>query len=174
MAGKENGKKMMNKKERAGPSKGNIEPWKEPRPCWDPMLAIETIRDTMNELMADIFYQSTKPPFDVPWQPDIDMFSDEFTLYVNVNLAGARKDDIQIHSTSELLIIHGEITPEEDSAGMRYYVQEMKCGRFARSIPLPFRVVPSGIKANFSEGMLKITLPIESEKSSGRVKVDVE
>jgi HSP20 family protein len=148
--------------------------WRERKDNWDPILGLETIRNTMNELVVDIFYQAGKPPFEVPWQPEVNMYSDNDFLFVELGLPGATREDLHIHSTSDLLIIQGTIKPPPELTHGQYFIRERKSGSFSRSIPLPFQVISSQIKATFRGGLLTVTMPLKREKPITGLKVEIE
>lgn len=148
-------------------------PWSGLRAGWDPILGLETIKNTMSELMADLFYQPGKSPFDLPWQPPIDMFLRDEFLHINIPLAGCTKEGIQIHCTSDILIVQGEIPKDTELKNENYFTRERKTGMFSRSIPLPFEVVPEGTKAYFKEGLLCIVIPVKTDKQA-TIKIEIE
>lgn len=149
-------------------------PWKGIKPGWDPILGLETIRNTMAELISDIFFQPGKSPFDLPWQPAIDMYLYKNSLIVDISLPGCSKPHIKIHSTSDLLIIRGETPLPLETADENFFVRERRTGGFSRSIPLPFEVLPERIKAQFQEGLLRLTIPAKTHEPSDSVKVEIE
>jgi HSP20 family protein len=149
-------------------------PWSGFRAGWDPILGLETIKNTMSELMADLFYQPGKAPFDIPWQPPIDMFVKGDFLHIEIALAGCSKDKIHIHSTLDMLIVQGEIHKDSEIKTENYFTRERKTGRFSRSIPLPLEVVPEGTKAHFREGLLCVVIPIRTEKRLASIKIEIQ
>ncbi|MCE1246902.1 MAG: Hsp20/alpha crystallin family protein [Firmicutes bacterium] len=149
-------------------------PWSGLRAGWDPILGLETIKNTMSELMADLFYQPGKAPFELPWQPPIDMYMQDDYLYIEIPLAGCSKELIQIHSTSDILIVQGEIPKNPELKSENYFTRERKTGMFSRSVPLPFEVVPEGTKAHFREGLLCIIIPVKTDKRQASIKIEIE
>lgn len=148
-------------------------PWKGLRPGWDPIVGLETIKNTMTELISDIFCQPGGVPMDIPWQPEIDMYSDNGDLHIDISLPGCTRENIQIHATSDLLIIRGDCFRSLDIKDDQYFVRERKEGKFSRSIPLPFIVIPEKIKANYKNGLLRVIIPVKSEEKPGR-KIEIE
>ena len=149
-------------------------PWTESRTGWDPILGLETIRNTMEELMSEIFYQPGKSPFDLPWQPKMDMYIHESFLFIDISLPGLTKDEVQIHATSDLLIIRGVAPGPGDLKKEQFFIRERRTGKFSRSVPLPFEVVPEKIKAHFKDGLLNIKVPVKPEKQPGSIRIEIE
>lgn len=148
--------------------------WRRDQLGRDPFLGLETIRNTMNEMIAEIFYRAGKQPFEVPWQPEINMYSEGNNLVVEMSLPGAIKEDVSIHVTSDLLVVSGSLKESEQAEGRKHFIRERRMGNFSRSIPLPFHVLTDQVKAQLREGLLIITIPIKPEKKTVRTKVEIE
>jgi len=150
------------------------EPWKMNHPGWDPILALKTIHTTMNELVADIFYQAGKTPYELPWKPLMDMYRDGENLYIDLELTGARKENIDIQATGNLVIIQGLIEDPGSGTPGQLFSKERKTGGFSRSIPLPYRVKQEMMKASFKNGLLKITIPLTTDKKGENIKITID
>ena len=148
-------------------------PWKGLRPGWDPVVGLETIKNTMTELISDIFCHPGGVSVDIPWQPQIDMYSDNGNLYIDISLPGCKRENIHIHATSDLLIVRGDCLRTADVRDDQYFVRERKEGKFTRSIPLPFIIIPEKIKANYKDGLLRVIIPVKSEEKPGK-KIEIE
>ena len=144
------------------------------RTGWNPILAMKSLQNSFNELLGDIFYQAGKAPFAISFSPRLDMFSDGTFLYLLLALPGARREDIQLHATPDLIIVQGIIPGKEDAKGDTYHCREIPGGEFSRSIPLPYLVEHEKVKARLGEGILKISVPIEKNGSRGPVKIGIE
>ena len=165
-------KKEEEKKEL--PHKIRALPWGKTEWGWDPILGLETIRNTMNEMFADIFARTEELRSVLPWHPEVDIYEEDSLLVIKVSLPGVRRKDIQIHATHDLLILSGELEPEKEFRKESVYMRERKSVHFERSIPLPYNVEPEQIKASLKDGVLAITLPFyeKSKRKSFKVKID--
>lgn len=132
---------------------------------YDPMLGLESIRTTMNEMLSELFSKKGTWSADLPWEPSVDLFEEGNDLVVEVLLPGVQKKDIQIHATRDLLILSGEMRRSRQMKEESYHLQERRFGQFSRSIPLPFEVDPEHIKAELKDGVLVVTLPFHGEKT---------
>ncbi len=149
-----------------------IKKWSVEHISKDPTMGLATIMDTMNELMADIFYQSGKPPFQVPWQPDVDMWAENDRIFIQIVLPGGNQKQLKLHVTSNLLIVGGKIEPFLSRPGCQVLLNERKTGVFSRSIPLPYKVEPEGITAEFERGVLSVSIPLAKKKKG--IKINIE
>ena len=148
--------------------------WKGNLPGRNPVLGLETIRNTMNQLVADIFYQAENVPFDAPWQPKLNMYADGDELCIDIELPGVDKENINIHATSDLLIVQGTTGGPPALPRGQYFAHERFSGKFSRSVPLPYKVLADKIKAQLREGVLRITVPIKPGQPAIGKKVEIE
>lgn len=148
--------------------------WRGDLPGRDPLLGLKTIRNTMNQLVADIFYQTEKTPFEVPYQPRIDMYRKDNNLYVEIELPGIDKDNISIHATSDLLIIQGSTVIDNLDKREQHFIRERFSGSFSRSVPLPYKVETDRITAKLEKGVLVVKIPIKPQKPSTSKKIEIE
>ena len=95
---------------------------------------------------------------------------------VHVDLPGLRQEDIHVNVEKGLLSISGERNDEHQSNERGVYRRERSYGSFRRNIALPDNVDPAGIKANFQNGVLEISvaLPKEDRPQSRSIPVQSE
>lgn len=150
-------------------------PWQDQRWGWDPFLGLGTIRNTMREMLSDLFLrEGGQLPPDYPWRPDIDLYESGNRLVVEIPLPGVRKDEIQIQATHDLLIVRGALPDVAAGSEGRYFAQERRRGAFSRSIPLPYPVKPEAITAEAADGVLTVTLPIRGRPRRKTYKVRID
>jgi len=94
------------------------------------------------------------------WKPAIELRQKDNQIEVLAATPGVEPKDLDIEITPEDLLIkadiHHEHTPEEGSVR----VCEFKEGQLFRSIHLPERVDPDSVKAEYRNGMLRLTASI--------------
>jgi len=100
-------------------------------------------------------------------QLSIDIYEDDNCLVIESMVAGVQAKDIDIITEPDLIVIRGSRSrvnkPQED---LNYYYQECFWGKFSRTLILPCPIKPNEVKANFKNGILKITLPKAEEINS--------
>lgn len=126
---------------------------------WDPILCLESIRLTMNTLYGELFKKSESFFEEIPWEPPADIYMDRGRIHIDIELPGVKREQISIHATTTLLIVDGR--KQSESGEVSYDRMERKFGRFYRSIPLPFSIVPDELRAELRDGLLRIALPIK-------------
>ncbi len=89
----------------------------------------------------------------------------ENDVVVTSEIPGVNPDDIDISVTGDTLTIKGKRQQPELKEGQTWQRRERSGGSFYRTIELPFTVDSSKVEADYTKGILKITLPrAESEK----------
>ena len=91
-------------------------------------------------------------------------------LVVTAPMVGAKNDDISITVNNDLLYIHKSATPPDNTVD-NYYLQECHWGSIAREVQLPVAVDPSQAKASLQDGLLKVILPINTQRKTRIIKV---
>ncbi|HOQ44395.1 MAG TPA: Hsp20/alpha crystallin family protein [Bryobacteraceae bacterium] len=109
------------------------------------------------------------------WTPDIEVKEENSNLVVCADLPGLSKDDVKVEATDEGLVIQGERKREEEHRERGYYRSERAYGRFYRLIPLPESAQLENAKAQFSNGVLEVVIPIsEAEHKKREIPIEVE
>ena len=108
------------------------------------------------------------------WAPSLDVSESKDKLIVKTEIAGVDPKEIDIKISGDVLTIKGEKKEEREEKDESYHLMERRYGAFSRSIQLPIEVEEKKIKANYKNGVLKITLP-KSEKSNAKAtKISIE
>ncbi len=113
---------------------------------------------------------------DIPEQGEltIDIYHDDDNLYILAPVAGVKPEEIEINIDKDVLTIRGK---RENSLNMEkpnYVYKECYWGNFSRSVILPVPVKEEEVKANFKNGVLKITLPKKEESKGVKIRVEEE
>ena len=85
---------------------------------------------------------------------------------VSVDPSSGTKGEILV------LTITGERKEEELPEGARYLFNERTTGRFTRNIALPVEVDKDKIRAEFKNGLLRITLPKHEETKPKEIEIN--
>lgn len=107
------------------------------------------------------------------WAPAIDIRESNGTLTVTAELPGLKKDEVKVEVTNATLIIEGERKREHKDDREGYHRTERSYGRFYRAIPLPEGARTDQVKAELSDGVLKVSMPVPEVKKQVR-QVTVE
>lgn len=125
---------------------------------WEPVREMMTLREAMDRLFDDAF---TRPLSlsGVSAIPNLDVVETNDEIIVKASLPGLKAEDVQITVTGDTLTLRGEFKQETENGDATYHLRERRSGSFERTIPLPVDVQTDKAKADFENGILKITLP---------------
>jgi len=104
------------------------------------------------------------------WLPYIDLYENETSFFLIIELAGVDKEDLKITIEDEQVIkIRGEkkntLRSEKD---ISHYKVEIRFGKFARDVLLPQKIDIKNILIEQSNGIFKLTL---NKKLSKKINV---
>lgn len=104
-----------------------------------------------------------------------DVYEKDGQIVTETNLAGFNPEnvDIEIEDDSIKITASFEDTQEEkdDKQGRKYYRKEMIQRNLSRLIPLPASIKDKEAKAEYKEGILRITAPKNEQKEKVKLKI---
>jgi HSP20 family protein len=130
----------------------------------------ERMRREMDELFGDVFDSTGLAAR--AWGgflPALDVFyeGDPPRAVVHAELAGIDPDELSLEIEGRELVIAGHRRPV-DSEGRMYQQLEIDFGPFRRVIPLGADVVADQARANYTDGILRIELPLARPEARSR------
>ena len=131
---------------------------------WEPFNGFTKFHSLVNDLFEDSFNRSEGGG---SWNPAMDILESKDEYIIRAELAGFKKDDINVELKDGTLTVSGERKPEELPEGVQYRSVERVNGKFVRSVILPKTVNQDGIQANYKDGVLEIHVP-KAEKAKPR------
>jgi HSP20 family protein len=96
------------------------------------------------------------------WRPPTDVYETEDTLIIRIEVAGMRESDFTISLVERNLTIRG--IRQDTSERRAYHQMEIAFGEFHTEVELPYMVISDKVEATYSDGFLRITLPIAQPK----------
>jgi HSP20 family protein len=102
------------------------------------------------------------------WAPPLEVKHKEGNFIVTAELPGIAKEDIKVEVIEESLVIEGEKKAVKEEKEEGYYRSERSYGKFYRSIPLPKGAKADEIKAELTNGILKVFVPVPEVKPALR------
>jgi len=107
------------------------------------------------------------------WTPAIDVYEDKEHVVVKAELAGMKKEDIEVTLHEGTLSIAGERKTEKKVEEAGLYRSERYFGRFQRAVTLPAPVDGAKVKADYKDGVLTVSLPKTEEAKPKQIDVSV-
>jgi HSP20 family protein len=107
------------------------------------------------------------------FSPRIDVTETDKAVKVCADIPGVEPRDIDVSVENGLLRIRGEKKSEREGNEKGSYRMERHYGSFERSISLPVEVDENKAKAEFTNGVLRLTLPKKPGAESKRKKIPI-
>ena len=103
----------------------------------------------------------------------VDVREDADHIYVEAELPGFRKDDVDITLENSTLTIAAERKEQQEQKGEQgdWLLKERRYNRFLRSFTLPPTVDEKSVDAKLADGVLKITLTKREETKPRKISV---
>ncbi len=98
------------------------------------------------------------------WTPEnlirVDEFQDNGSYVIRAELPGIDPDkDVELSLSDDMLHITATRREEDASENKGYMRQEIRCGSFHRTIPLPAGVAETDVTASYEDGILEVRIP---------------
>jgi HSP20 family protein len=106
--------------------------------------------------------------------PAIDLSEDEKAYKISAELPGIDAKDIDVSVTGDMIVLKGEKRQEKEQKDKNYHFSERTYGSFQRAFELPSSVDRNKVAADFSKGVLTITLPKTAEAQRPVKKIEVK
>ena len=105
------------------------------------------------------------------WAPLADVVETPEAYFVELELPGLGKDDVLIQAQGDELVVRGERRPVASGSPI-FHRLERRYGPFARGFRFPEEVDPDRIKADFTDGLLRLEVPKVRQRASTRIRVE--
>ena len=93
------------------------------------------------------------------WAPSVDISETDDKFEVRAELPGVAKDDLHVSVKDNLLTLSGEKRQGDVDDTQNYRRVERRYGSFQRRFTLPSEVATDDIKAEYSDGVLTLSIP---------------
>ena len=117
--------------------------------------------DAFNKKIHNFFDEFPNIGLDINYslKPKADFYSDEENVHLDIEIPGAKKEDIKISFKDNVLTVSGE---KKDLSGKtknnQVFKSERNFGPFSRNFQLPEGLNTDSIQASFEDGILKVAV----------------
>ncbi len=113
----------------------------------------------MNQMMEEWMHAGFRGDAAGRWEPSVDVVECEREIRVVAELAGMRKEDINVTIEGRALSLSGHraLGPVDDQ--VQLHQMEITRGGFFRKLGLPFEPVADKVSATYEAGLLEIRIP---------------
>jgi len=107
------------------------------------------------------------------WVPNTDVYAMDDGLVVKVELAGMRREDLELAVEGNRLLITGQRPDGCRAPGCKFLVMEINYGAFECVIEIPAGYDLSQARAAYQNGFLRVDVPVAARPASKTVYVQV-
>jgi HSP20 family protein len=134
---------------------------------------LEDMRRMQERIEQAFGAMSPMPVMRTDWRPAIDVKETETGLTVTAELPGMTEQDVELSVDDDVLTIKGEKKSEAAKDEKGWHVQERSYGAFVRTLQLPFSPKAEDVTAEFTKGVLTVTVPKppEAAKPASRIEI---
>jgi HSP20 family protein len=137
---------------------------------YNPFAELEAIREQFNRVLN----QASEVKRDVDFIPVVNTREADDAYYIEVELPGVKKEDINIDVNEDTLTISGERKVKEEHKEDNFYKVESVYGKFERSFSLPEDVDTNKIEATSKNGVLEIKIPKVQKVEKAPKKIEIK
>lgn len=123
----------------------------------------------MDNFFDDLFAHRRLINDSSPFQPRVDIIEKDDQYVFVAELPGVKKEDISVNFQDGVLTLEAKVDEEKTSETDRMIRKERRSGFFSRSINVGESIAADEIKAEFTNGLLKLTAP-KPQKSSKEIR----
>ena len=142
-----------------------------------------SIFDELESLQADVNRMLTGQPRSEAgrrghaWRrrltyPLMNVWTSKDGIVIDAELPGADPKDVDIAVQGDELTLSGKVNAVDVAEGETYHRRERPAGEFSRSLQLPFRAETGAVKANYKNGILRVTVPRSEEEKPKKIAIE--
>jgi len=148
---------------------------------WNPLAEMEALRREIDRAFEHIGFGSERySPFFRAYStrarvyPLLNIHEDSDHLYIEALAPGLNPETLDITVVNNALRITGEKqTLSDDIKAEDYHRNERNSGKFVRTISLPVEIKGDAVKAEYRDGLLRITCPKAEAAKPKQISVSV-
>jgi HSP20 family protein len=102
------------------------------------------------------------------WAPAVEVRQQDGKILVSADLPGIDQKDVKVEVDNNVLVIQGERKREQTEDREGFHRSERIYGSFYRAIPLPENAKADNAKAEFKNGVLEVSVPVDQTQAQRR------
>jgi HSP20 family protein len=104
------------------------------------------------------------------WHPQLDLYETDTAFVLEADLPGVKQEDVSVEVENHDLVFRGKRACEHVTTAGNFHCRERQEGEFMRRLQLPTSVDQGKIRAEFGDGVLRVTLPkiVQHEREGER------
>lgn len=141
----------------------------------DPLSELKNMQEDFNRVFSGAFPRifTGEDVLSGAWSPRVDIFEDQNSIVLEADLPGVKPEDFKLSIENYKLTLSGERKFEKEQQKENWHRVERSYGTFTRTFALPNTVNVEDVKAEFQEGVLRVSLPKREEVKARQIEVKV-
>jgi HSP20 family protein len=145
---------------------------------WEPFRDLVGLQERMNRLFDESFRGINRTGGEEDWvggswAPAVDIYEQNGNIVLKAELPGVDPKDVDVRVENNILTLSGERKLDNEVKRENYHRVERAYGSFTRSFTLPNVVDTEKIKAEYKDGLLRMTLPKKDEARPKQISINV-
>jgi HSP20 family protein len=145
---------------------------------WEPFRDLMGLQERMNRLFDESFRSARGGAEDDwalggSWAPAVDIYEKDGNIELKAELPGVDAKDVDVRLENNVLTLRGERKFDNEVKRENFHRVERAYGSFSRSFTLPALVDQEKIKAEYKDGILRLTLPTREEAKPKQISISV-
>ncbi len=143
---------------------------------WDVFRELDNLRREIDEAFRGVgIYRPLASAFLSPVTtrrfPLVNFSEDEAHVYVDALVPGVDPKDTDLTVLRNTISISGERKPFVEQKGQIVHRSELGSGKFSRTLELPVDIDPDKVRAEYRDGILRITLAKAEHAKPKRIAI---
>jgi HSP20 family protein len=140
---------------------------------YDPFRDLRTLQEEVNRLFST---NLTRTFGDEgigrgAWSPSVDIYENKDQIVLEAELPGMKQEDFDLSIENNVITLRGERKFEKAEESDNFHRVERSYGSFTRSFTLPQTVSAEGASAEYSNGVLRVSLPKREETKARKIEI---
>ena len=135
---------------------------------WDPYREVASLHNELSRFMNSVEGNGRETQ---SWVPALDVWETEDALVYAFDLPGVAEDAISIEVEDAMLTVTATRERTQAVSSDRYHRFERRFGTFSRAIGLPQGVDEDAIKADYTGGVLQVSVPKPVQAKPRRITI---
>ena len=148
---------------------------------WEPFRDLMSLQERMNRLFDESFRsragagagQDDDWALGGAWAPAVDIYEHDGNIVLKAEIPGIDPKEVDVRVENNVLTLRGERKIDNEIKRESYHRVERAYGTFSRSFTLPNVVDTEKIKAEYRDGVLRVTLPKREEAKPKQISINV-
>ncbi|MBL8172731.1 MAG: Hsp20/alpha crystallin family protein [Acidobacteria bacterium] len=142
----------------------------------DPINELRNLQEDFNRVFSGALprFFSNEESLSGNWTPSVDIYEDQNGIVLEADLPGVKPGDFNLSIENYKLTLTGERKFEKETKNDNWHRVERSYGTFTRTFALPSTVNVEEVKADFKDGVLRVTLPKREEVKARQIQVAVK